>query len=79
MRQEPPEEESLLLLYFTPDELAALTPEEIRLLAALAHEDIPEVPEQERLQAARDYRERVLKKLAEQTSPPAASHAPDPG
>ena len=79
MRQEPPEEESLLLLFFTPDELAALTPEEIRFLAALAHEEIPEVPEQERLQAARDYHERVLKKLAEQTSPPAASHAPDPG
>lgn len=64
MRQQPPAEESLLLRYFTPDELASLTPEEIRFLTALVHENLPEVSEAERMEAERDYRARILKKLA---------------
>lgn len=36
--------EALLLLYFTPDELAALTPGEIRLLALLECAERPAAP-----------------------------------
>lgn len=39
-----PNDEALLHLYFTPEEIAALTPGEKRLLIALQSADLPELP-----------------------------------
>jgi len=57
-------EEIALLLHFTPDELKDLSPGEIRLLAALSHEDLPEVmPTEAARKVQQRYGGRVLERI----------------
>ncbi len=45
--------------YFTAEEVAILTPEELQLLALLETEDLPTIPEDEHVQAVASYRARI--------------------
>ncbi len=45
--------------YFTAEEVAILTPEELQLLALLETEDLPTIPEDEHAQAVAAYRARM--------------------
>ncbi len=49
--------------YFTEDELAILTPEELHLLALLDAEELPTIPEEDHVRAQAEYRARVEQAL----------------
>ncbi len=77
MHTDQPDDLTLLRQYFTPDELAVLSPEELRMLALVQHEEVPEVPAAESRLAEAGYRRHVIKKLRERAlSPPPSPSAP---
>lgn len=56
----------LLVSYFTADEIESLTWEELRFLAALEDEELPEaVPDDTTARAVRAYGGRVIQKITE--------------
>jgi hypothetical protein len=73
MNVDQPGDLAYLQQFFTTEELAMLTPEELRLLAALKDEELPDLPAADRQAAAAEYRRLVHQQLRDRGNNVSAS------